>query len=110
VVFSPLSAGVTCAPVAVIDPKQYCADLYTDPPACTTPKALAVPPTEAALIAAVPNNVCVRLSDKAVISAAPSPGAYRISVLERYTSGSVWSIPNELANASVDQGKFLLVK
>jgi hypothetical protein len=62
------------------------------------------------LVASVPNNTCLRLSDKTVVAGAPTPGAYRINVLERYTSGSTWSIPNELASASSDQGKFLLVK
>jgi hypothetical protein len=111
VVFSPLSAAAICAPVAMIDSKQYCADLYTDG-TCATPKPTAqtTPVTETVLVASVPNNTCLRLSDKTVVAGAPTPGAYRINVLERYTSGSTWSIPNELASASSDQGKFLLVK
>ena len=95
VVFAPLfTPGLTtCAPVSQIDPSS----------------------NGTAIKAYVPNNKCVRLADKQLLSGtAPTPGAYAITLLERDTASASWSgwaIPNELAPFSPDgQSKLLLVK
>jgi hypothetical protein len=91
VVFSPLSAAATCAPVAQIDPTS----------------------TATTLKAGVPNNKCVRLSDKLLLTAAPSPGPYAITVIERDAASldwSAWTIPNELGPVWANQSQLLLVK
>jgi hypothetical protein len=122
VVFTPLDGGTACAPIALVDMSSgggngaICSTLYgtganatcTSGAATTNPSAtFAYAPTQLAV--GVQPLSCVQ--NGAVLSQRPTPGRYRVTIVEGLT-GQAWSVPNEAgANTpGTGQGGFFLVE
>ena len=101
VAFSPLTSSQSCAPIGLVDPTAFCGDLVTGANAsCTTGTGTASASPQTSLSVTLLPNTCLRLSDHQVLSQAPSSGPWRVTAIERLTSGATWSVPNEIAEAN----------
>src|SRR5207302_1498732 len=96
VVFTPLTRAETCAPIGLVDPTAFCSDLVSGDPTCVagTPNGAASSVQTSLSVIVLPGK-CFKLPAGPVLSQNPSSGPWRVTAMERLTSGATWSVPNE---------------